>query len=287
MNALNRSPDAARPSDLSDEVTGAGVFRAVRDGYDAVYDALPRGETFDRLWRTNAYDADFPAEFAHIGFLTITEARRLLELLQLGSYDVFADLACGGGGPGLWVAQESGASLIGIDPAPAGLVAARERARRVGLAERSRFEQGTFEQTGLADHAVGAVMSIEAFQYAPNKRAALAEAFRVIQPGGRLAFIAFEVEPSKVAGLPVLGVDPIPDYAPYLESAGFTIDAYEETPGWQDRVYAAFGAIVAASDVLAAEMGEEAAAGAVAEALLTVEVKPYPRRILAAASRPT
>ena len=55
-------------------------------------------------------------------------------------------------------------------------------------------------------------MTIEAFQYAPNKRAALAELFTLLKPGARIALVCFEVDPAKVAGLPVLGVDPIPDY---------------------------------------------------------------------------
>lgn len=277
--------DAA--ASLSADVTDAGVFQAVLDGYDAVYDVLPQSETFNRLWRTHAYRSDFPEEFAHIGFLTVPEAQRMRELLQLGPEAVLADLACGAGGPGLWMAAQSGASLIGVDPSAAGLTAARARARDVGLADRARFEQGTFEQTNLPDGVADAVMSVEAFQYAPDKRAALTEFFRILRPGGRLAFIAFEVDPAKVAGIPVLGVDPIPNYLPLLEAAGFRIEAYEETPGWQARVNAAFGAIVDASDTLVSEMGERAAAGAVAEAMLTVQIQPYPRRVLAAARRPT
>jgi SAM-dependent methyltransferase len=271
---------------LPDDVTDTGVFQAVLDGYEAVYDALPRGETFNRLWRTNAYNENFPEEFAHIGFLTVPEAERMRELLHVGADDVLADLACGAGGPGLWMAAQSGASLIGVDPTSAGLSAARARAHDVGLADRSRFEQGTFERTNLPDGVAHAVMSVEAFQYAPDKRAALTEFFRILRPGGRLVFIAFEVDAAKAAGLPVLGVDPIPNYEPLLEAAGFRIEAYEETPGWQNRVYATFGAIVEASDTLTAEMGERAAAGAVAEAMLTVSMRPYPRRVLAAASRP-
>jgi hypothetical protein len=68
-------PAAPGPLDgLSEDVTADGVFRAVLEGYDAVYDALPRGETFNRLWRMNAYDGGFPEQFAHIGFLTVPEA---------------------------------------------------------------------------------------------------------------------------------------------------------------------------------------------------------------------
>jgi SAM-dependent methyltransferase len=271
---------------VTGDVTGTGVFQVVLDGYDSIYDALPRGETFNRLWRTNAYGGDFPEEFAHIGFFTVTEAQRMRELLQIGTGDVLADLACGAGGPGLWMAKQSGASLIGADPSAAGLSAARTRARAAGLAGRSRFCQGTFEQTNLPDGAVNAAMSVDAFQYAPDKRAALAEFFRILRPGGRVSIIAFEVDPAKVAGVPVLGADPIPDYLPLLEAAGFDVEAYEETPGWRERVNAAFGAIADASDTLTAEMGERAAAGAFAEAMLTVQIHPYPRRVLAVARRP-
>ncbi len=60
--------------------------------------------------------------------------------------------------------------MIGIDPSAVGLAAARQRATDVGLAGRARFQHGTFEQTNLADATAGAVMSIDAFQYAPGKR---------------------------------------------------------------------------------------------------------------------
>jgi SAM-dependent methyltransferase len=271
---------------LSDEVTDEGVFQAVVDGYDAVYDASARSATFNHVWRTTAYRGEFPEEFAHISFLTLGEARRARDLLGIREGDVLADLACGAGGPGLWVAQQSGASLVGIDPAPAGVAAAQRRAQAVGLQERSRFQQGTFEQTGLPDGSADAVMSVEAFQYAPDKRAALSEIFRILHPGARIALICFEVESSKAQGLPVLGVDPVPDYSPLLDEAGFAVETYEETRGWEDRVYATFSAIVDASDALMAEMGDRAAAAVLAEAMLTVQVKPYPRRVLIVARRP-
>lgn len=286
MNPPEGSEKAGLPADLGDDVTGNGVFRVVLDGYDAVYDALPRSATFNRIWRDNAYGGAFPAEFAHIGFLTVGEARRMLELLGVDSGDVLVDLACGAGGPGLWAAQHCGAQLIGIDPSPAGVAAAGERAWRVRLAERSRFMAGTFERTGLADQVADAVMSVDAFQYAPDKHAAMAELLRILRPGGRLVLIAFEVDPARVHGLPVLGVDPIVDYVPLLERAGFVTEVCEETSGWRERVDGAFTAIVEASDALAAEMGDQAAAGVIAEAMLTVEVNPYPRRVLVAASRP-
>ena len=101
-----------------------------------------------------------------------------------------------------------------------------------------------------------------------------------------MAVIAFEVDPAKVAGVPVLGADPIPDYLPLFEVAGFDVERYEETPGWRERVSTAFGAVIEASDALTAEMGALAASGAIAEAMLTIRWQPYPRRVLAVARRP-
>jgi len=283
---MNSDPDHFHPLITPGNETGNGVFDAVLAGYDAVYTALPRSDTFNRLWRSHAYHDDFPGEFAHIGFLTLGEAQRLLALLAPGAGDVVIDVACGTGGPGLWIAQQTGASLIGVDPSPAGLAAARERAARTGLDGRSRFAQGSFEQTGLPGSSADMVMSIEAFQYAPDKRSGLTEFARILRPGGRLGLICFETDPAKTRGMPVLGVDPVGDYRPLLKSAGFDVLAYEETPGWADRVEAAFSAIVGAADVLAEEMGEQASASALAEAMITLDTHPYPRRILAVAGLP-
>jgi SAM-dependent methyltransferase len=273
------------PTGLDDDVTEDGVFQAVQEGYSAVYEALPQGETFSRIWRETAYRADFPIEFAHIGFLTLGEARRLLSSIGLAPGGLLVDLACGEGGPGLWAAQTSGATLVGIDPTESGLSAARQRAEAVGMSDRATYRRGTFEATSLDDGSVDAIMTIEAFQYAPDKRAALVEFARILKPGGRVGIVCFEVDPAKVSGVPILGVDPVADYSPLLTKAGFTIDLYEETPGWSERVYGTFGSLVEAGDALNAEMGELAAASVLAEAMLTVALQPYPRRVLIAAER--
>src|SRR3954452_17668018 len=102
---------------IAEDVTDAGVFQSVLDGYSAVYDALPNGETFNRIWREKAYRGEFPLEYAHSGFLTVTEAERLRSLLALEAACLLAEAACGAGGPGLWMATQSGARLVGVDPA--------------------------------------------------------------------------------------------------------------------------------------------------------------------------
>src|SRR5262249_20498106 len=216
---MNTDPDHSQPPPIAGDEISGGVFDAVRAGYDAVYAALPRSDTFNRLWCSNAYRDEFPAEFAHIGFLTLGEAQRLLALLAPGPGEVVVDVACGTGGPGLWTAQQAGASLIGVDPSPAGLAAARQRAARTCLDGRARFEPGSCDNTQLPGESAEVVMSIEAVQYAPDKRAGLREFARILRRGGRLGLICFETAPAKTAGLPILGVDPVGDYRPLLNSA--------------------------------------------------------------------
>jgi SAM-dependent methyltransferase len=253
----------------------------VATGYDAVYEALPGSPTFARIWRAHAMGADFPDGFEHISFVTLAELRHIRDALALRRGDALADVACGMGGPGLWIARETGSRITGIDLSAAGVRAAAARAAPVGVPD-ARYAQGSFAATGLPNASMDGAMSCDALQYAPDKSAAFREFARVLRPGGRLVFLAFEFEPQRVAGLPIFGADPVADYAPLLRDAGFTIDRYDETPGWRDRVEAAYGGLAAASDALHEEMGAGAAA-LLGEVVLTLQLNPYRRRVFVAA----
>ncbi len=257
----------------------------VAAGYDAVYAAYPASPTLQRIWREKAAGLDYPWDFGHISFVTLAEVTRIAHELRLSSGAMFVDLGCGMGGPGLWVARETGAQLIGVDASAVAVGLATKRAADTGLSDRSSFVCATFAETGLDDQSAVGGMSIDALQYAPDKDAALAEAARVIRPGGRLVFAAFELEPARVQGLPVLGADPVDDYAPCLEGAGFTVDSYAETPQWFARLTAAYGAVLDAREVLIGEMGGPAVAALESELSVTLQIQPYRRRILTVATR--
>jgi ubiquinone/menaquinone biosynthesis C-methylase UbiE len=256
----------------------------VAAGYDLVYAALPRSETFRALWRAHASGEDFPDGFDHISFLTLPEMRDMTDALALAAGDTLVDLACGMGGPGLWVARESHATLVGIDVSTVALDAARKRAANVGVTD-ARFVQGSFAETGLEAGSADGAMSLDALQYAPDKRAAFTEIARVLRPGGKLVFAAFELAPERVTGLPVLGTDPVDDYGPLLEEAGFDVLRYEETPRWRERVTAAYQAIVDAKAALTAEMGEAAYNALAGEVTLTLQLQPYRRRVFVSARK--
>ena len=253
-------------------------------GYDAFYAAWGKSPTLRRIWREHVTGPDYPEEFAHISFLRLAPLRLLTEGLALTADDVLVDVACGAGGPGLWVARESGARLVGIDLSPSAVTRAAERAGLAGMAGRATFRQGTFEAAGLDAASVHGVMSVDALQYTPDKRLAFEEVARILRPGGRFAFVAFELDPGRVAGLP-FWKDPVPDYRPLLEQAGFEIVHYEQLPNWRSEVAAAFGAVLAQRQALEAELGEAALAATVMEAAVTTELKPYCGHVLSVATR--
>lgn len=92
-----------------------------------------------------------------------------------------------GTGPGI-VALElarRGADVVGLDIAQPQLDAAKRRAVELGLEARTRFELHPAEQTALEDASVDFITAGQCWPWFDNARA-LAEAARVLKPGGHL-----------------------------------------------------------------------------------------------------
>jgi SAM-dependent methyltransferase len=227
---------------------------------------------------------DYPEAFAHISFLPLAQLQALTRGLNVTAEQVLVDLACGAGGPGLWAAKETGAQLVGRDLSTVAVELATQAAQTLGISDRSDFARGSFEATGLADASADAVMTVDALQYAPDKRKAFEETARILRPGARFAFVAFELDAERIAALPVW-TDPIADYRPLLEQTGFEVLSYQQTPQWQEQVDAAFGAVIAEREMLEVELGSAAAAPLLLEASITLELRPYRGHVLAVAAR--
>jgi SAM-dependent methyltransferase len=254
-------------------------------GYDAVYTAWGQSPTLRRIWQDHVTGADFPDDFAHISFVSGATLRAIAQGLEVDASSVVVDLACGAGGPGLWVARETGARLIGRDLSPIGVARASERAAALGMDGVAAFAVGRFDQTGVASDAADGVMTVDALQYASDKATAMAEIARILRPGGRFVFVAFELDGARIAGVPGVWSDPVGDYRPLLRAAGLEVTRYDQLPGWRDQVAGAFGAIVAHHATLAAELGSDAADAIALEAAVTLELEPYCGHVLGVAVR--
>lgn len=254
----------------------------VAEGYDAVYAAWHSSALLHETWARNAVNGEIARGFEHLNFAKLAELERLRRSLDLGAGDRLVDLASGAGGPSAWVAQQSDAVVFGVDLSRVGTRLAAERVVAHSLSD-GAFVVGSVDHLPLVDRSMHGAMSLDSLQYVPDKQATFSEVARVLIDGGRLAFTAFEVDPDRVRDVPVLGVDPVSDYSILLRDAGFTVETYEETPGWRERLVAAYSAVIAAESKLRPELGKNAMDALLMEMSLTLQIEPYPRRIFAVA----
>jgi ubiquinone/menaquinone biosynthesis C-methylase UbiE len=257
----------------------------VSTGYDAVFEATPRSPTLLRLWREHACGTDWPEGFDHISFVDLPQHRQMVRELRLSPGNTLVDLACGMAGPALLAARETGAKLVGVDFSAVAVRMATERAASLGMGNSTHFVNASFADTGLEAASADAAMSEDALQYVPDKTAAINETARILRPGGRLVFSAFELDPQRSAAIPVIGEDPVGDYRPLLQQAGFTVDTYEDATGWPDRVTAAYQSLLEARDSLMQEMGPVASTALMSELTLTLQTRMYRRRVLMVATK--
>lgn len=239
---------------------------------------VPASSVSDRVW-AQVLGADYPRGLDAYSFVTLSELARIEQFLGLGEGDTLADLGCGRGGPGSWLAGLIGCDLVGVDIAAAAVAESTERADRLGLGDRARFRLGTFEETGLETGSVHAIVSIDALLFTPDKAAAFAEFARVLRPGGRLALTTWDY-----AEQPPNRPPQVPDHRPAAEAAGFEVLAYEETPEWRERQLAVLDLLRQNLDEYAAELG--AAPEVVADGLedMATSIGAQSRRILMLAS---
>jgi SAM-dependent methyltransferase len=97
------------------------------------------------------------------------------------------DLGSGAGFDAVLAAQMVGLSghVLGIDMTPAMIAKARANAALLGLAN-VEFREGYLEALPIPDASVDVVISNGVVNLCPDKAAVLAEAYRVLRPGGRL-----------------------------------------------------------------------------------------------------
>jgi SAM-dependent methyltransferase len=109
-------------------------------------------------------------------------------LADLRPGEVVLDLGSGGGIDVLLSARRVGphGKAYGLDMTGEMLALARENQRKAGIAN-AEFLEGTIEAIPLPDASVDVIISNCVINLAADKDRALAEAFRVLKPGGRFA----------------------------------------------------------------------------------------------------
>jgi ubiquinone/menaquinone biosynthesis C-methylase UbiE len=142
--------------------------------------------------RAAGFDADFGHSIRTAGERAAWD--RILDLVVGGRGTLDAlDVGCGTGFLSLELAGR-GHRVTGIDFAPQMLAEARKKAAAQGIAV--RFEEGDAEQLRFPAGSFDMVMTRHVLWTLPHPEAAIDEWIRVLRPGGRLAAMDSQFDPS-------------------------------------------------------------------------------------------
>jgi SAM-dependent methyltransferase len=232
---------------------------------------------------------------AHIAAFTRGATEAILEAAQLRPGMRVLDLASGVGDPALSIAAEIAPSgrVTATDLGPGMISLAEELARKKGIAN-IEFREANAESLPFADGSYDVLTCRFGIMFFPDLAKALHECFRVLMPGGRVAFLAWGIKEqpffTTTAGIllkhvPVPPPPPDPDGPSLfmfgergrlrraLEAAGFR-NVHEEdriVPGrWNaslEEYWEQFSEIAAPFRPLIEQLTSEKKAAAVAEIL--------------------
>jgi len=160
-------------------------------------------------------------------------------LAELRQGETVLDLGSGGGIDVLLSAKRVGPTgkAYGLDMTDQMLALARENQQKAGVGN-VEFLEGEIENIPLPDKAVDVIISNCVINLSSDKDRVLAEAFRVLKPGGRLAVndvvAQRDVPPSIRASMEhwigcIAGALDLKDYREKLARAGFTDISFEIT----------------------------------------------------------
>ncbi|MEU9918908.1 class I SAM-dependent methyltransferase [Streptomyces sp. NPDC051001] len=221
--------------------------------YDAFHAARAHSPIVSQLYAQAMGDA-YPTEVAPNSSCDWPLLATLTGRLQLRPDQILADIGCGTGGVGLWLARALNVRLTGIDVSATAIRLATERRKNFVADERTHFAIGSLEHTGLPDASAHGLICIDALFNASDRIAALTEFHRILTPGGRAVHTRTQPPGGRTA------------IKAQARAAGLTvehIDTRRDEPELWHRVYQLW---IVNEDRLRVELGHDQAEGMLAEA---------------------
>src|SRR5437764_6918194 len=213
------------------------------------YDQHPisEGQVLDAVGRarggidgTLTADDLFPFDQDHYGGLGAVDA--LARRAGINACSRVLDICAGLGGPARFLASRRGCRVVGVELNP-GRAAGMERlTRRVGLRHAVSVVRADATALPFGAARFDACLSQEALLHVADKAAVLAEARRVLLPGGRLAFSDWiahsglgDLERARLADwMAAVTLQSLDGYRALLGRAGFRgVEAEDLTDEWR------------------------------------------------------
>ena len=233
-----------------------------------------RSESYRDIFR-EVYGDDYPEEINPDSFVTITDLRTIAKNLNIGSAKSFIDLGCGRGGPGLWIARETGANYVGIDLSENAIKQAQDRSLDFKIKGTTKFQVGNMYSLNFPTNSFDGAISIDVISFIPDPLAVIKEAARILRPKAFFVFTTWEDKKSQK----------INDYRSYLRESGFKIQSYSETPDWKQRQRDVYQKTLELKKLLIKDMGRDGAFTYIMEAKGYLPILNDLRRILAVAMK--
>jgi SAM-dependent methyltransferase len=131
----------------------------------------------------------FGEDIGQNSWLTAEEYRRFFKWLKLDSSSEVLEIACGSGGPALFMTQVTGCRVLGVDDNETAIATAIKTAEEQRLVLQARFQLTDAGQPlPFENESFDAIVCIDAINHLPNRPRVLAEWHRVLKPNGQLLF---------------------------------------------------------------------------------------------------
>jgi SAM-dependent methyltransferase len=128
-------------------------------------------------------------DFGQNSWLTADEYRDFISQLNLTSESIVLEIASGSGGPAIFMTNETGCKITGIEINEEGVNTARKLAAENMLDDRLQFIQGDGAHSlPFPDNSVDALVCIDSMNHLKDRANVLKEFYRVLKPGGRLLY---------------------------------------------------------------------------------------------------
>jgi ubiquinone/menaquinone biosynthesis C-methylase UbiE len=143
------------------------------------------------------------------------------------------DLGCGIGGPGRFLADRFGCSVLGVDLLPLRIEVAQALAELTATTDRVAYQVADATDLDLADSLFAQVWMLDVSMHIRDKRALFGEIARVLQPDGLLVMHE-QTGPLPASMRPLMRQAPyvapsLPQLIRYIETAGLQLLTWRDT----------------------------------------------------------
>lgn len=212
------------------------LVRETREYYDGAADEIYRD-----IWGENIHIGTFELPDESLQSAMVRSNQKVGDLMEVGRRDQVLDVGCGYGAFARDLSRRFGCRVLATNISERELEWGRDLTGEAGLDDLVSFEWADFHDLPYDIDSFDFYTSQEAFLHAADKKAVLAEAKRVLKPGGRIVFTDLliakdtpEADRERIyERIKLSDMWDGADYVAALKDLGFEVETFED---WSENV---------------------------------------------------